>query len=78
MPFMEGTITIVQESRFQMTDDRGASHLFSLSPHAAADPSQLAPLAAQQSRIRVKFREGDNIIGAIAQSISVMTGGEAR
>ena len=69
MPFMEGTITLVQESRFQMTDDEGASHLFLLGPHAAAEPSQLAPLAVRQARLRVKFRQGENVIGGIAQSV---------
>jgi hypothetical protein len=73
MPFMEGTITIVQETRFQMTDDEGASHLFSLGPNAAAEPAQLAPLAARQARLRVKYREGDNIIGAVAQAIYVLS-----
>ena len=74
MPFMEGTITIVQESRFQMTDDEGASHLFSLGPHASAEPAQLAPLAARQARVRVDYRDGDNIIGAIARNIYIVSG----
>lgn len=74
MPFMEGTITIVQESRFQMTDDEGASHLFSLGPHAAAEPAQIAPLAAQRARVRVDYREGDNIIGATARNIYIVSG----
>ena len=76
MPFMEGTITLVQESRFQMMDDEGASHLFLLGPHAAAEPGQLAPLAARQARLRVKYRAGDNVIGAIAQDIYLVAPAE--
>ena len=75
MATVDGTITVVQESRFQMTDDDGASHLFTLSPNAAAEPSQLAPLAARQARIRVRYREGDNVIGFVAQSIHVLGAG---
>ena len=72
MPTMEGTITIVQESRFQMTDDAGASHLFHLSPHAAAEPGQLAPLVARQARVRVKYKAGHNVIAFLAQAIYVL------
>jgi hypothetical protein len=73
MPFKDGTITVVQESRFQMTDHEGASHLFALGPHAAAEPAQLASLAARQARVRVKYRKGDNILGAVAQTIYVLS-----
>ncbi len=42
---MDGVVTVVQESRFQLTDDAGVSHLFILSPDAAAEPDQLAAVA---------------------------------
>ena len=38
---MCGVVTIVQEGRFQMTDDAGVSHLFILAHTAAAEPQQL-------------------------------------
>ena len=40
---MQGTITIVQESRFQLTDDGGVSHLFILGHDTLAEPDQLEP-----------------------------------
>jgi hypothetical protein len=69
---MDGTITIVQESRFQMTDDQGAAHLFLLGPNASAEPAQLAPLAARQARVRVRYRTGENIVGALAEAVFVI------
>ena len=71
MPSMQGTITLVQESRFQMTDDAGASHLFTLGPNAAAEPAELAPLAARQARVRVRYKPGDNVLAFVAQAIFV-------
>lgn len=77
MPVLQGRITIVQESRFQLTDEHGISHLFLLSPHASAEPEQLAPLAARQAKVRVRFSEADNVIGYLAKSI-VVQGPEGR
>ena len=71
MAMMEGRITIVQESRFQLTDDQGVSHLFTLGPNAAAEPDQLPRLAARQARVKVRFRDADNVIGYLADSIRV-------
>ena len=68
---MVGTITIVQESRFQLTDDQGASHLFLLGPNAAAEPVQLEPLAAQQARVRIRYRTGENVVAALAEAVFV-------
>jgi hypothetical protein len=71
MPQMEGVITIAQESRFQMMDRQGASHLFTLDSNASAEPAQLAPLAARQAFVRVKYRQGKNVLGAVAEAIYV-------
>jgi hypothetical protein len=71
MPVLEGRVTIVQESRFQLTDDQRISHLFLLSPHASAEPEQLPRLAARQDRVRVRFSQADNAIGYIAKRIDV-------
>jgi len=70
MDAMEGIITMVQESRFQLTDSRGVSHLFILGYDAAAEPDQLAPLSRRQARVRVRYTRPDNIIGLVAHSIS--------
>ena len=67
---MEGVVTIVQESRFQLTDDEGVSHLFILGHSAAADPEQLPPLQAEQARVRVRYKPAKNLIGHIVTSIA--------
>ena len=70
MDVMEGVVTMAQESRFQLTDDRGVSHLFILGHGSAAEPDQLAPLSRQQARVRVHYTRPENVIGLIAHSIS--------
>ena len=70
MNMMEGVVTLAQESRFQLTDDRGVSHLFILGHDAAAEPDQLAPLSRRQARVRVHYTRPENIIGLVAHSIS--------
>ncbi len=70
MDVMEGIVTMVQESRFQLTDSKGVSHLFILGYDAAAEPDQLAPLSRRQARVRVRYTRPENIIGLVAHSIS--------
>jgi hypothetical protein len=67
---MTGTITIVQEGRFQMTDDAGVSHLFILAASAAAESQQLAALQRRQARICVRYKPAPDIIGNTAVSIT--------
>ncbi len=71
MRVIEGRITVVQESRFQLVDDGGVGHSFTLGPNAAAEPDQLEPLARSQVRVRVHASTGDGILGAIAHRIDV-------
>jgi hypothetical protein len=68
---MNGTITIVQEGRFQMTGDDGVSHLFILSHAASAEPQQLAALQARQAHVRVRYTPAPGLIGNIARAIYV-------
>jgi YD repeat-containing protein len=68
---LSGIITIVQEGRFQMTDDDGVSHLFILSPRAAAETEQLAELQNRQARLRVRYNPAGNLIGNTAIAIYV-------
>ncbi len=68
---MNGIVTIVQEGRFQMTDDDGVSHLVILSYGAAAEPQQLAALQARQARVRVRYKPAPALIGNIATAITV-------
>ena len=71
MTIMEGRITVAQESRFQLTDAAGVSHLFTLGPWCAAEPSQLAPLAARQALVRVAYKPGKDIVGQLARRIDL-------
>ncbi len=68
---MTGVVTIVQEGRFQMTDDNGVSHLFLLSPHAAAEPMQLNALQQRQARVSVRYTPAPNLIGNLAHAITI-------
>ena len=71
MATMDGRITLAQETRFQLTDGEGISHLFTLGPWCAAEPAQLGPLAARQAAVRVKFKKGHNVISGVAQRIDL-------
>ena len=68
---MEGVVTIVQESRFQLTDDSGVGHLFTAGHACGAEPGQLAGLQRRQARVRVRYSTVPNTIGNVAQSIWV-------
>ncbi|MEH3146243.1 MAG: hypothetical protein PGN34_13035 [Methylobacterium frigidaeris] len=71
MPVKEGIVTIVQESRFQLTEDDGCTHLFVLGRDAGAEPDQLAPLQSRQARVRVEYEATRNLIGFVARSVSL-------
>jgi hypothetical protein len=68
---MDGTVTIVQESRFQLTDDEGVSHLFILGHDTLAEPDQLEALQRRQARVHVEYSEPRNLIGLVAHAIDV-------
>ena len=69
MRSMDGVVTIVQEGRFQMTDDDGVSHLFILRATAAAETEQLARLQSRQARVRVRYEPAANLIGNTVTAI---------
>ena len=69
--FMEGVVTIVQEGRFQLTDDDGVGHLFILGHLCGAETGQLPALQRQQSRVRISYKPAPNLIGNIARAIEV-------
>ncbi len=72
MKTIEGMVTIVQESRFQLTDDCGVSHLFLLGHDSFAEPDQLEALARTQARIRVRYSEPADVIGLMAHSMATL------
>ena len=71
MGTMEGIVTIVQEGRFQLTDDDGVSHLLILAPGAGAETEQLTPLQHRQARVRVRYDHALGVIGLVARSIAL-------
>ena len=71
MATMDGRITLVQESRFQLTDEAGIGHLFTLGPWCGAEPAQLVPLARRQAPVRVMYEAGADVIGFVAQRIDL-------
>jgi hypothetical protein len=68
----EGIVTIVQEGRFQLSDDAGISHLFILSYAASGEPEQLEALQQRQARVRVRYRSARNMIAGIADAIDLL------
>jgi len=69
---MEGVITIVQEGRFQLSDERGVSHQFVLDRAALAETEQLRPLQSRQARVRVKYTDASGLISLIAHRIELL------
>ena len=67
---MDGVVTIIQESRFQLLDDEGVSHHFVLAYDAAADPEQLSSLLMR--RVRVNCSNPEGIIGHAATKIDLL------
>ena len=72
MRTMDGVITLVQESRFQMRDDHGVYHHFLLSHGAAAEPADLQPLQAREARIRVRYDKAPNLLAQVAHRIDCL------
>ena len=72
MQTMEGVITVVQESRFQMRDDRGVYHHFLLSHRAAAEPADLEPLRKRETRVRVRYDKAPNLLAQVAHRIDYL------
>ena len=69
---MDGIVTIVQEGRFQLTDEGGVSHQFVLGKSALAETPQLRPLQTRQARVRVKYSDAPGIVGLIARRIELL------
>jgi hypothetical protein len=69
---MEGTITIVQEGRFQLSDRAGVSHQFVLGHDALAETEQLRPLQSRQAKVRVKYTDASGLISLIAHRIDLL------
>jgi hypothetical protein len=71
-PTLDGTVTIVQEGRFQLVDQNGVAHLFLLAYGASPEPSQLAALQRSQTRVRVRYGPAGDLIARRATRITVL------
>lgn len=71
-PTRDGTITLVQERRFQLVDDGGTAHLFLLAHDAPLDALRLAPLAGSGRRVRVEYRKVPDLIAHVAQNVCLL------
>jgi hypothetical protein len=69
MSRMVGIVLMAQEARFQLRDDAGVAHFFTLGANAAAEPAQLTALAREQARVEVRYEPSRNMIGNTARAI---------
>ncbi|HEX3348169.1 MAG TPA: hypothetical protein VHS58_08725 [Acetobacteraceae bacterium] len=75
MRSFEGTVILVQESRFVVQSSIGDHQLFVLSHKAAAEPAQLAPLQKAHAHVRVTYDSAPDQIAQIAHSVVVLDNG---
>ncbi|GGC64579.1 hypothetical protein GCM10011504_48410 [Siccirubricoccus deserti] len=76
MPSTEGTILLVQESRFRLLDARGRGRVFVLAAHAPLGPQDLPVLAGR--RVRVEYEQAPGLLAGIARDLWMLDQGEAR
>ena len=57
-----GTITLIQEERFQLDCDDGVQRLFVLSHRAPLESDELARLKREGARVEVEYDEGPGLI----------------
>jgi hypothetical protein len=72
MQQVDGVVTMVQESRFQLLDDDGVSHHFLLGYSAGIEPEQLPSLL--ERRVRVAYTDPKNLIGHQARKMLLLDG----
>ena len=72
MKTMTGTVLLAQEGRFQLRDEAGAAHLFLLGHASFAETDQIPALARAQSRVRVSYKEAEDIVALVAKRIDVL------
>src|SRR5436305_14745360 len=72
MATVSGRISIVQEGRFVLEDDRGGHRLFLLSHASPFNPEDLRALARRQQRIEVAYTEPADLVAAVAHRIALL------
>ena len=74
MDSIEGTVIIVQESRFQLIDRDGVGHQFVLSSGSSADAEQLTGLQGDKALVRVFYRAAPDLLANAAVRIALPRG----
>src|SRR3954447_2646672 len=72
MTTVSGRISIVQEGRFVLEDERGGHRLFLLSHGSPFNPEDLRALARRQQKIKVEYTEPADLVAAVAHTIAVL------
>ena len=72
MQAIQGIVTIVQESRFQVVDANGVAHHFLLSHKASVEPEHLPSLQRDQAPVRVWYTSAHDLIGHVAARIELL------
>ncbi|HEX2830590.1 MAG TPA: hypothetical protein VHP37_29905 [Burkholderiales bacterium] len=78
MTRLEGAITLVQERRFQLVDERGIAHPFTLAADASFDPSELPALARSGQRVRVEYTDDGEALSHVAHDLMTFDRGSTR
>ena len=66
-----GTITLVQEERFQLDCDDGKKRLFILSHQAPLETDELARLKRQGAHVEVEYDDQPGLIAHTAHDIQI-------
>ncbi len=66
---MHGTITLVQEERFQLACDDGTSRLFVLSHKAPLEADELLALHKEGASVEVDYDDGGEMVAHTAHRI---------
>ena len=65
----KGTITVVQEERFQLVCDDGVTRLFVLAHDAPLESDELAALKRQGARVEVDYDEEHGLLAHAAHRV---------
>ena len=67
--YTRGKLSLVQEERFQLIDDRGVAHLFLVAPGVSLKPADLRKILRSEQPVRVEYEESPTLIARIATAI---------
>jgi hypothetical protein len=64
-----GVMTLVQETRFEIENERGGHRLFLLAHDAPLEPADLQALLGDGTPVRVEHSEAEGLIAAVAHDV---------